>query len=85
MDPTTSVMQGLGGYSAEFLPKEIRNIISEWTYEGHKYLYDEEPGKMHQLEKKYLNGYSTEVDKIFRRTDYLSVLKAEVGDIISMN
>lgn len=66
------------------IPKNIRKIISEWTYEGHSYLYDEQPDNMSVLED-YLDTITTHVDKIYRRTDYHAILNAKVGDLISMN
>lgn len=65
------------------IPSNIRDVISEWTYEGHSYLYDEQPANMKVLED-YLSDQSTSIDTIYRRTDWLPVLQAKIGDVIKL-
>ena len=64
---------------------KIQGIIQEWCYEGHSYLYDEQPADMKLLEA-YLDSQTTlTVGSIYRRTDRAPVMEAQEGDVIRLD
>lgn len=65
------------------VPKNIKSTISEYTYNGYLYLYEEQPENMRDLEN-YLETQSIYIDIAYRRTDYHPFLNAKAGDILKL-
>ena len=66
------------------VPKDIRNIISEYTVEGYLYLYTEQPSNMKLLHGYLNNCIFDSNESIYRRTDLESILKANISDVIEL-
>ena len=61
--------------------KIITDAILEWTNEGHEYLYDEKPKLMGEVEK-WLSTQTAEIDSIYRRTSWPTIMSALPGEVL---